>query len=530
MSKLSKGAIAAGDPQTVAAGVDILEQGGNAVDAAVAAAFASFVAEFPLVNIGGSGIGMVVDSRSDQAVTYDFFSTMPSDPLIDDADFRQILLDFGPEQQAFHIGRASVAIPGAVAGLCAMAEEKGTLPLSTLLEPAIHLARKGVVLSDALFYAYNILQPILLDTPGTAAIYAPNGRPYQPGERLKFSRLAETLTQLGREGPDLFYRGAIAQAILADQRAYGGLITEQDLATYSVRRVRPIRVDYRDHTILLPPPASTGGVLIAFALNLLAHVNIGDLEHNSSRHIHILTEAMRLTNAARDSWEKSQGNDSERIQSFLSEATINQNRKWLVSLLIDGLPPIAEADWPAGSSDTTHISVVDEQGLLVSITTSAGEHAGFVVGDTGICLNNMLGEIDLHPNGFHNLPAGARLSTMMTPSVVLRNNEPLLAIGSGGSNRIRSAILQVISNVIDFYMPLEQAVDASRIHFESGLLQLEGGISHAVVDEFRRAGYSTNHWPEQNLFFGGAHAVAVRGENLIPVGDQRRGGSVAIVK
>jgi gamma-glutamyltranspeptidase/glutathione hydrolase len=168
--------------------------------------------------------------------------------------------------------------------------------------------------------------------------------------------------------------------------------------------------------------------------------------------------------------------------------------------------------------------------LVVSVTTSTGENAGYVVGDTGVCLNNMLGEIDLHPQGFHRLPPGARLTTMMSPVVVLREGDPVLAVGSGGSNRLRSAIVQVISNVIDFGMPLGDAIDAPRVHFEAGTLQVEGGISDSVVRELQGAGYQVNHWPGRNMFFGGAHAVANQDGQLVAAGDKRRGGSVAVVE
>ena len=176
------------------------------------------------------------------------------------------------------------------------------------------------------------------------------------------------------------------------------------------------------------------------------------------------------------------------------------------------------------------MSVVDSQGTIVGVTTSAGENAGYVVGDTGVCLNNMLGEIDLHPQGFHRLPPGTRLTTMMSPVVVLCDGEPKLAVGSGGSNRLRSAITQVISNVIDFGMPLAEAIDAPRVHHEAGVLQVEGGISEAVVRELEEAGYQVNHWPGRNMFFGGAHAVGRQNGELIAAGDRRRGGSVAIVE
>ncbi len=540
---MKTGVIAAGHPQTAQAGAQMLEQGGNAVDAAVAAAFASFVAESALVNIGGGGIAQLYNPHNKQAIVYDFFSNMPGLTANGTAppteiDFRQVMVDFGSAQQPFYIGRGSVAVPGVVAGLCAMVEERGRLPLSTILLPTIRLAQEGVVMSDMQAYIAHLLNPIMTDTPEMAAIYAPDGRLVGAGERIFFTDLAETLIRLGREGATLFYDGAVAEAILVDQRFRGGLLTEADLSRYQVRHTAPITVDYRDYTILLPPPSSDGGVLIAFALKLLADYPLPRMVHHGYEHLRLLIEVMRLTNAARAAWElESKPTDQaapseplKQLDGILSAENLAIYRHQLEAALTG--QPQPDPVSPKGPSNTTHISVADSDGMLVTITTSAGESAGFVVGQTGVTLNNMLGEIDLHPNGFHQLPPGQRLATMMSPALVLRNGEPVLAVGSGGSNRLRSAILQVISNVIDFGLPLTEAVDAPRIHYEDGVAQLEGGIPAPVADQLEANGYDINRWPVTNMFFGGAHAVA-RTEGQAPTwvaaGDGRRGGSTVVV-
>jgi gamma-glutamyltranspeptidase/glutathione hydrolase len=537
-----RGVIAAGHPQTAAAGAEILKQGGNAVDAAVAASFTSFIAEAVLVNIGGGGIAQVYTPSTKQTIVYDFFSAMPAlpangDPLPTDIDFRRILVDFGPAQQPFYIGRGSVAVPGVVAGLCAMASELGTLPLSQILVPAIRLAREGVILSNALAYVADILAPILMDTPEIKAIYAPNGHIATAGDRLHFLDLANTLERLGQEGRALFYTGEIGQKILADQQAHHGLITQTDLASYKVYRAQPIAIDYRGYTILLPPPSSNGGVLIAFALRLLAGIPLADMPHNGFEHVRVLTETMRLTNVARSEWENDCGlntaatsaDRSACLNALLADDNIRRYQHQLHKALANGtFTP--EPDMPKGPANTTHISVADADGMIVGITTSAGESAGFVIGNTGVTLNNMLGEIDLHPNGFHQLPPGQRLMTMMSPVLVLHQGQPILAVGSGGSNRLRTAITQVISNFIDFKMHLAEAVDAPRVHFEDNELQLEGGINPAVAAELEAVGYTTNRWPERNMFFGGAHAVAQDAGRWVAAGDRRRGGSVMTIE
>ncbi|MCB0167799.1 MAG: gamma-glutamyltransferase, partial [Anaerolineae bacterium] len=383
--------------------------------------------------------------------------------------------------------------------------------------------------------------PIITDTPGIAAIYAPGGAMIKSGETLYFHQLADTLEALGQQGPALFYTGAVAQAILADQQAHGGLLTETDLAGYRVLRSQPLAINYHDYTVLLPTASSVGGPLIAFALKLLASCPVADVAHNQFQHLSMLAEIMRLTNIARAAWEaepdpaRLNGHGFKSAASLLADDNLAGYRPKLIEALA-GRGVLVEPNAAGGPSNTTHISVADQNGMMVSVTTSAGESAGFVVGDTGVILNNMLGEIDLHPGGFHQLPPGHRLQTMMTPTLVLHQGQPVLALGSGGSNRIRTAILQTISNVIDFKLDLVAAVTASRVHFEAGEMQLEGGIDPQVADQLEAAGYQVNRWTVRNMFFGGAHAVARREGDTqarlpwVAVGDERRGGSVAVIK
>ena len=245
-------------------------------------------------------------------------------------------------------------------------------------------------------------------------------------------------------------------------------------------------------------------------------------------YVHQLTESMKHAFADRASYLADGAYADLPIERLLSDAYLDERA---AAIGKSAARPEKYGTRPAPPDDggTTHVSVVDSHGSIASVTTSAGENAGYVVGDTGVCMNNILGEIDLHPQGFHRLPPMTRLTTMMSPAVVLRQGEPLLAVGSGGSNRLRSAITQVISNVVDFGMPLADAIDAPRVHFEGGLLQAEGGIPDTVVRDLEGAGYQVNHWPGPNMFFGGAHAVARQNGQLGAAGDRRRGGSVAEV-
>lgn len=519
------GLIAAGDPQTAQAGATILRQGGNAIDAAVAAAFASFVAEAVLVNINGGGVATVHLAQPGKTIALDFFADMPSGKFTPgDSDFKEIVIDFGDEQQSFFIGRASAAVPGAVAGLCRLATEYGSLPPKKLLEPAISLAENGVTLSKALGYVAYLLRDIFTDTPSVAKLFAPTGKIVAAGDTLVNPALAQTLRTVAAHGAHEFYHGTLAQKIVADQQAHGGLISAADMAAYRVRESRPISVPYRGYTILLPPPASVGSVLIAFTLKLLSHFDLTGMAVESVSRYRLLAEAFRVTNIARRDLKP----DDDGISEFLSDAHVQPYVSQLQDLLAGASAP-SEPAFPPTSRDTTHISVMDAAGNVVSITTSAGESAGYFVADTGMLMNNILGEIDLHPDGFHSAPPGSRLQTMMSPAIVLHDGSPVLAVGSGGSTRIRSALVQVLSNVLDFGVSLADAVDFPRLHFEENVLQLEGGTSPQIIDAMQNLGYSVNVWQGKNMYFGGVHSVGLPGGNWQAVGDTRRGGVALVV-
>ncbi len=525
-----KGVIAGGDAQTVAAGREILERGGNAADAAIAAVFASFVAESVMTSIGGGGIAIVGDVKDDKAEVYDFFVDMPSGKAFPEMDFHEVHSDYGPAQDSLYIGRASTAVPGIVAGLCALAKEHGSLPFKTLLEPAIRMAREGVELSSSQEYVLDFLTPIYEDTPEINAMYKKrDGSAWLAGEKNAFPKLAENLVQLAEEGAPSFSRGSIAQAIIADQKTHGGLITESDLANYQVRNLDPLRISYRNVELLFPAMPSTGGGLIAFTFKLLESVNWAELEHLGVEHIRVLAEAMRLTNIARPVWDAEASSSQERVERFLNEKHLGLYQKKLNEILLGAKPP-TEPLFAKGPDHTTHISVVDAAGNFVGVTTTAGESAGCGVDGTGICMNNMLGEADLHPQGFHKMRPGERLTTMMSPTILLKDGAPQMVLGSGGSSRLRSAILQAVSNVIDFKMPLEEAVHNPRIHFGAGILQLEGGIPEERAVALEKMGYNVNCWQNLNMYFGGTHAVALENGKWVAVGDSRRGGDGAIVE
>lgn len=530
------GVIAAGGPATAAAGAAMLQMGGNAVDAAVAAAFVSFIAEIGVVHWGGSGIAHLYDPRSQRSLVYDFFSNTPGLGATPPAhlDFAKVVVDFGATTQDFYLGRAAVAVPGNIFGLCQLAADYGRLPLPTLLEPARQLARDGVIMEPFQANTCDLLSPLYTHTADMRTIFAPDGRVIQPGERLFIPHLADTLAALAEEGEGVLRHGRLAQALVSDQQQNGGLLTAADLAHYEVQKVDSIRIPYRDYEILLPPPSSTGGVLIAFSLKLLSHFDMSRFPNGSPLHLQLLYEIMTATNKARETWEMLNARyprDMRLIDFFLGAPLVLEGVQRIEMALRSGEPSQRRRAEPDGPNHTSHLSVIDSNGLAVGLTTTAGESAGYVVPGTGFIPNNMMGEEDLHPHGFHSRPPGVRLPTMMAPAIVLQDGMTRLVVGSGGSIRIRSAILQTLSNVLDYHLPLAEAVNRARVHLENGILQCEAGYDERAVSILATAlRYPVNRWPNRSIYFGGVHSVARTADGrLEAAGDNRRGGATARV-
>lgn len=538
--KPTHGVISAGDRLTAAAGAEMLRQGGNAVDGAVAAAFASFIAESGVVHLGGSGIAQVYHPEKGGAV-YDFFSNMPGlngaeirfltakNPGF--LDFQKTTIDFGATTQDFYLGRGSVAVPGNIAGLCQMAADYGRLPLHQILEPAIRYAREGVNLSPLQVGVCELLRPLYTHTPDMAAIFQRGERMIRPEDTLFIPHLAETLSKLAEEGAEIARTGWLAQALLQDQAENGGLLTATDLQSYTVNKAEPIALIYRDFTVLLPLACSAGGVLTAFSLKLLQDFPVGQWPYGSVMHLRLLYEVMAATARARPQYE--QWRDTRGVEgsaaAFLADDFLEPYRREVRDALSHP-QRVSRVREEESRNHTSHLSVMDAEGWVVSLTTTAGESAGYVLPGTGYIPNNMLGEEDLHPQGFHVRPAGERIPTMMTPTVVLQDGQVRLVLGSGGSIRIRSAILQVLINVLDYGLPLDEAVNRARVHLENGVLQCELGVDAAAMDQLEKMGYPLNRWPTRNIYFGGAHSVSrTHGGQLVAAGDSRRGGAVEIV-
>lgn len=517
-----KGAVACGHPATAAAAQEILDDGGNAFDAALAALCAASVAEPVLCSLGGGGF-LLARKANGESLLYDFFVETPFKRRPpSDIDFYPILADFGSATQEFHIGLGAIATPGVIKGLFAAQADLASLPMARLVEPAVRLARVGVPLRPVDTYLFQVVGPILIARSEGRALYTRDGEKLlEHGDVQRQPALADTLEALAVEGEALFYQGELGQRLAADCTAQGGQITTQDLADYRVVKRRPLERRYRDTSILSNPPPSSGAILIAFALELLGQVELAPLGRATPDYWSLLAQIMELTNKAR-------------LESGLHDALAEAEESAAAARLFD---PALLARYakevqahPASTRGTTHMSVVDAEGNIAALSISNGEGCGYILPGSGIMVNNMLGEEDLSPHGFHQWPEGSRMSSMMSPTVTYRPDGTVTALGSGGSNRIRTAILQVLINLIDFGLPIAEAVEAPRFHFENGIANLENGLGAQANAAIQQHAEKIIHWPAHNLFFGGVHAVS-RSANgqLSAAGDPRRGGSALIV-
>jgi gamma-glutamyltranspeptidase/glutathione hydrolase len=509
----TRGAVAAGHPQTAAAAMTIFEAGGNAFDAIAAAMLASFVTEPTLTSAAGGGF-LLAHGCDRAPVLYDFFTQTPREKKpVADLDFYPVDVNFGDAVQAFHVGLGAMATPGNLAGVWTVQQELGRLPFGVVAEPAIAYARDGVPLSDFQEFCINtVLAPILLERAESRRIYAPTGRLVRYGEMLIHRDFANTLEAIVREGIDLFYRGAIADQLVADCHTHGGYLTHADLAQYQVIKRDPLQFHYRGQTLLTNPPPSSGGALMAFTLQLLATAELHRFPWGSEAHLRALIRAMQLTNQARTDGYDDRIHDPNIAADFLGTEHFAPYQAALQAGL---------NRW----GSTTHISVMDEWGNAASSTTSSGEGSGYMIPGTGIMVNNMLGEADLNPQGFHAWACDRRMSSMMAPTMILTDGQPTQVFGSGGSNRIRTVLTQIVTNLVDFGDDLSTAITRPRLHWEGGTLNLEPGLGEGLELSDRYTDHQLR-WQAQNMFFGGVHGVERRSSGeFAGAGDERRGGA-----
>ena len=510
---MTAGVVAAGNPDTAEAGARALRAGGNAVDAVVAAMLTATVSEPMLTGLGGAGLAILRVNGEHHVV--DLFTDMPG--LGRDAGrpvprMQAVDIDFGPTTQRFFTGPSSVAVPTLPMGLARMHRRFGALPLAQLTEPAAKLAEDGVTIRPGFAWILEHLWGICLQSPQLAALMGRDGRPLRAGERYRNPDLAETMRAFGRDGERIFRQGPVADAILS---AVGedGLLTAEDLRCHEAALRTPLRYRYRDATVWLAGPPSVAGLLTLQALRELE--DLGPMPPAMG------AEQVRRLAAAMARAERTRSERMDRtlflpgfVEGFLSAiAPEEEGEEWLSA---------------PGAGHTTHISAADEHGNLAGITASLGESAGLVAEGTGVILNNFLGEADVNP-AHVTRPAGHRLMTMCCPTLVERDDGTAFVIGTGGSSRIRSAVLHAIVYLIDHRMSPEQAAQAPRAHVEEGKLLVElADREPGFVSQLRDEHPDLREFAQRHLYFGGLNIAGAGPAGFLGGGDSRRSGQVIV--
>jgi gamma-glutamyltranspeptidase / glutathione hydrolase len=513
--------IAAGHPLTAEAARHALECGGNAFDAALAGWLASCLAEPVLTSPGGGGFAMVAPAGGPVRL-YDFFTQTPLQRA-PGATAYPLEADFGSTRQVFHLGPGSIATPGCVAGILRMQADLGRLPVAECAAPARDLCRSGLTITTHAAQLLSVVQALYTATPEACALFGSASTPgacLGAGESFHNPEFGAVLDMLVAEGARWFYHGDIARMVESACQSGGGHLRREDFLRYQVAVREPLEIHRNGATVWLNPPPAMGGALIAAGLSLREPTASRPYPFSAREDWLGWIEPLRIMSCMRtrsgigdlQPAEKDALRDAFRRCPALETA--------LEQLLPDALPHLR-------ARGTTQISIIDGQGNEVAMTTSNGSGSAVMLPGTGFMLNNMLGEEDLQPEGLETWRPDVRLASMMAPTLARLPDGTRVVTGSGGSNRIRSVLLQILRHLIDRGADLEQAVLAARLHWEDDTL-------HAETEAASMLGALPQPlpWPVighslPNLFFGGAHSAArLPDGRLQAVGDPRRGGVV----
>jgi len=524
------GMVAAAHPLASQVGVDVLKAGGNAVDAAVAVGFALGVVEPNASGIGGGGLMLIwfadsgtvvfIDSRekAPAAATADMFELDESGRVIpDERGFNPVV----------HGGRA-VAVPGEVAGLLAALDRYGSMDRQQVMQPAIDYAEQGITVSPVLAGIIAENYEALATFPASEKTFLKDGFPREAGDTLRNPELASTLRLIADQGRDAFYRGPVAQSIVAAVQADGGLITLEDLAGFEVSFRTPVTSSYRGYDIISAPPPSSGGTHVIELLNIMENFDVEKMGFNTARSIHAWAEAMKLMYSDRAEYM----GDSDFIDIPLDGLTSKQYARDQFARIdmnsVMDLPAHGDP-WTVESGSTTHFSVVDSHGNMVAYTKTINHFfaSGITTPGTGIVLNDQMDDFDKRPGQANSIAGGKRPLSSMSPTLLLKDGEPVATIGSPGGARIITTVAMLISDLIDFDMDIQSAVNAPRINsYESGPLKIEARIPADVQQALVQMGHELQIKKDFDLYFGGAQGIVIDQKTGVMHGgaDPRRDG------
>jgi len=497
--RAQKGMVTSQNEMASRIGADVIKEGGTAVDAAVATAFALAVVHPTAGNIGGGGFLVYRPAKGD-AVAYDFREMAPAK-----ASPTMFLKDGKYSAELHHNSYLAVGVPGTVAGLHMAWKDQGKLPWKRLVDPAIALARDGFMVSEALARSLKNAQRAMQNYPASAAQFTKNGVPYEAGETLKQSDLAKTLDRIASQGPAGFYQGETALLLEKDMLAHGGLITRDDMKNYAAKKRVPIKGTYRGYEVISMPPISSGGVAVIEMLNILEGYDIAKMGSGSADAIHLMAEAMKRAYADRAHYlGDPEFNRDMPLAKLTSKEYATDLRKTINATRASKSSPTT-FEWPHESDETTHISIVDGDRNAVSMTYTLEQGYGvkIVVPGAGFLLNNEMGDFNAGPelttaDGLIGTKAnlaepGKRMLSSMTPTILSKDGQLFMVTGSPGGRTIINTALETIVDVVDFGMNAQEAVDAPRFHHQwlPDRIDFEKyGFSPDTVKELERRGHS----------------------------------------
>jgi gamma-glutamyltranspeptidase/glutathione hydrolase len=529
-----QGMVATAHPLASQAALDVLQKGGNAVDAAVAAAFVIGVVEPDASGLGGGG-GMLIRLRSGKAVYINYYGHAPSriaDAAYDDAKDNK--------------SAKAILVPGNVGGLTRALEAYGTLPLASVLEPAIRHAEQGFVIDETLSKIILDNVAVAQSHPATAEVFLRDGFPLQEGDRLVQPKLAATLRAIAKGGPRAFYEGPVAQAMVDEVRKAGGVLSLDDLRSYQPITGEPVSGTYRGYQVLSSALPHSGTVVLE-ALNILENTNLRAMGHysTSADAFHVMAEAMRRAYADRLAFVADPRFEEVPIAGLLSK---DYGRSRFAEIDMTRVVPAEYKKTPAGdpakfgpgkgtaaesydavtSGHTTQISIADKQGNLVSLTQTMGTFFGSGVTANGVLCNNGVNNFAMTVKR-NRIEPGKQPRSSISPSVVLKDGRPFLVLGSPGANRIISTVLTLVVNLVDYGMTAEQANAAPRFLCQKSdaVLSLESRFGPEIQAAMTHRGHTLQLYGDFDLFFGGAQIILVdqAAGTYFGSADPRRGGT-----
>ena len=489
----SRGMVASNHPMASAAGIEMLSMGGNAVDAAIATAFALTVVEPMMVSIFGAGFVNLFDGKSGESVTIDNYAVAPAAAS---SDMYEPVSDTWPDyletaEQRNRLGYLAVAVPGALKSWCHVEDRYGRLGLDTVIQPAIRYAGRGFPASP---YLVNFIteSKVALDRfPASREVFLPNGVVPTPGQLIVREAYAGTLKNIARGGSDPLYSGSIGDMVVQDMEANGGIMTGDDLEGYELRNREPVRGAYRGYEIVSVPPTSSGGAHIIQVLNILEAFDVSAMGFGTVEYVHLVAEALKVAFADRFEFMGDPDFVEVPVEGLTSKGYAASRRREIDLERARHYAAGHPSGYPGESQNTTHFTVADDEGTVVSMTQTIHEAFGskVTVPGTGMLLNNTMYIFDPHPGNANSVAPRKRMLSSMSPTIVLKDGKPFMALGTPGGTRIFASVLQAIVNVIDHGMSLQQAVEAPRVWTQGQDLEVEEGIAPSVREGLEGRGH-----------------------------------------